>query len=80
MLVCCCNRRKGPITVGRCLADFECDGFVDFFDVLAFHDAMTAGSPVADFNGDGLTDLGDLEAFYDQFEAGCGPADPPPGS
>jgi hypothetical protein len=59
-----------------CPADFNCDGFLDFFD---YDDFVTAyeGGPTppcrdgADVNGDGFVDFFDYDDFVAGFEAGC---------
>ncbi|XVJ58972.1 MAG: hypothetical protein HEQ23_06040 [Tepidisphaera sp.] len=57
---------------GDCPADFNDDGFLDFFDYDAFVGAFEAGSGlVADFNGDGFVDFFDYDAYVGAFEAGC---------
>jgi hypothetical protein len=54
-----------------CLADFNADGFVDFFDYDAFVNAFETGDPAADANGDGFLDFFDYDAFVGAFESGC---------
>ncbi|QOJ01550.1 MAG: hypothetical protein HRU70_14095 [Phycisphaeraceae bacterium] len=58
-----------------CEADFNGDGFVDFFDLDAYIACFEGqGCPDgrnADFNGDGFIDFFDLDAYVDSFEAGC---------
>jgi lysophospholipase L1-like esterase len=58
-----------------CLADFDCDGFVDLFDVIAFVGCFEigecSGGRAADIDGDGFVDYFDWSAFMDHFEAGC---------
>ena len=54
-----------------CLADFNADGFVDFFDYDAFVAAFETGDPAADVNGDGFLDFFDYDAFVGAFETGC---------
>ena len=54
-----------------CAADFNHDGFTDFFDYDAFVDAFEQGDIAADFNADGFLDFFDYDAFVDAFEAGC---------
>ncbi|QOI99363.1 MAG: EF-hand domain-containing protein [Phycisphaeraceae bacterium] len=54
-----------------CPADFNGDGFLDFFDLDAFVEAFENGDPSADFNDDGFLDFFDLDAFVEAFEAGC---------
>ena len=58
-----------------CPADFDGDGFVDFFDLDAFV-ACFEGDPCppgksADFDGDGFVDFFDFDAFVAAFEQGC---------
>lgn len=56
-----------------CPADFNQDGFVDFFDYLdfvsCFEGEACAGD--GDFNGDGFVDFFDYGDFVSAFEAGC---------
>ncbi len=54
-----------------CLADFNGDGGVDFFDYLDFVDAFSANDPSADFNGDSFIDFFDYLDFVDVFSTGC---------
>ncbi len=56
----------------RCLrADFNADGFVDFFDLDDFIGAFESGAPGADFNTDGFVDFFDVMDFVEAFERGC---------
>ncbi len=60
---------------GECQADFNGDGFVDFFDFDGFV-ACFEGGPCppgrsADYNGDGFADFFDYDGFVAAFEAGC---------
>ena len=59
-----------------CKADFNGDGFVDFFDFNAFVTCFEGGScppgKTADYNGDGFVDFFDFNAFITDFENGCG--------
>ena len=57
--------------VAICPADFNCDGFPDFFDFDAFVQSFEAGDPAADIDADGFIDFFDLDAFVSAFEAGC---------
>lgn len=61
--------------VALCRADFDADGFVDFFDFAAFTECFAGGAcppgGSADFDGDGFVDFFDLDAFVAAFEAGC---------
>jgi hypothetical protein len=65
----------GPVGV-PCGADFNGDGFLDFFDYDAFvgcYEGMgcPAGRADADFNGDGFADFFDYDAFVAAYETGC---------
>jgi hypothetical protein len=68
------NLRIEVITDG-CPADFNADGFVDFFDYDAFVSCFEGtGCPDgqdADFNNDDFVDFFDYNAFVDAFETGC---------
>jgi hypothetical protein len=55
----------------ECAADFNGDGFVDFFDYAEFVGTFEGGDPRADFNGDGFIDFFDYSEFVAAFEAGC---------
>lgn len=61
----------GAIEVQVCAADFDRDGFVDFFDFDAFVQAFVNGDPRADFNGDGFIDFFDYDDFVLVFTRGC---------
>jgi hypothetical protein len=54
-----------------CNADFNQDGFLDFFDYDDFVLAFETGVGNADFNGDGFTDFFDYDDFVLAFELGC---------
>ena len=58
-----------------CAADFDGDGFVDFFDFDAFVACFEGGAcppgKSADFDGDGFVDFFDFDAFVQAFEEGC---------
>ncbi len=59
-----------------CAADFDGDGFVDFFDfdayVACFEDALACPpGKTADFDGDGFIDFFDFDAYVAAFEQGC---------
>ncbi len=59
----------------RCRADFDRDGFVDFFDVDAYYACFEGLScpagESADFTGDGFVDFFDIDAFFEAFEGEC---------
>jgi hypothetical protein len=58
-----------------CLADFNDDGFVDFFDydafVLCFESGRCPRGRDADVNEDGFEDFFDYDAYVQSFEGGC---------
>jgi hypothetical protein len=54
-----------------CPADFNRDGFVDFFDADDFVLAFESGDPRGDFNDDGFIDFFDFDDFVLAFETGC---------
>jgi hypothetical protein len=73
------ENNPGPIVVAdldtntynRCSADFNQDGFLDFFDYDEFVGAFETGDPRTDFNLDGFLDFFDYDAFVQAFEIGC---------
>jgi hypothetical protein len=60
---------------GGCPADFNGDGFTDFFDyadyVGCFETGICPPGKSADFNGDGFADFFDYGDFVAAFESGC---------
>ncbi len=54
-----------------CLADFNADTVLDFFDYLDFIEIFAAGGPEADFNNDSVIDLFDYLDFVAAFAQGC---------
>ena len=66
---------SNPAHLNVCPADFNCDGFLDFFDyddyVNCFETAQCPGGRTADFNGDGFADFFDYDAYVAAFEVGC---------
>ena len=61
-------------TLTVCPSDFNCDGFLDFFDYSDFVECFeteACGGGTADFNGDGFVDFFDYADFVAAFEAGC---------
>ncbi len=67
--------RSDPATLRVCPADFDCDGFSDFFDLDSYIGCFEGdGCPLsqdADFNRDGFVDFFDLDDFISAFERGC---------
>jgi hypothetical protein len=64
-----------PRDCNGCPADFNGDGFVDFFDfddfVLCFEGGVCPDGRTADFNEDGFVDFFDFDDFILAFETGC---------
>ena len=56
---------------GACIADFNGDSFVDFFDYDGFVEAFETGLPAADVNGDDFLDFFDYDEYVGAFQAGC---------
>jgi hypothetical protein len=54
-----------------CRADFNRDGFIDFFDYDAYLGAFESGALRADYNLDGFADFFDYTDFVTAFETGC---------
>ena len=54
-----------------CLADFNGDSSIDFFDYLDFVQAFANNSPSADFNADAIVDFFDYLDFMQAFSTGC---------
>jgi predicted RNA-binding Zn ribbon-like protein len=54
-----------------CIADFNCDASVDFFDYLDFVAAFAENGPAADFNADTVVDFFDYLDFVAVFASGC---------
>lgn len=54
-----------------CLADFNNDGQLDFFDVSEFLLGFISMEPVSDLNGDGLFNFFDVSIFLVAYKDGC---------
>jgi len=54
-----------------CIADFNNDNLVNFFDVQAFLGAFSAQDPAADLTNDQVFDFFDVLVFLNAFAAGC---------
>ncbi len=67
----CGSVTSDDASVGVCLANFNCDDSLDFFDYLDFVDAFSSQLPSADFNSDGVLDFFDYLDFVDAFSIGC---------
>ncbi len=59
------------VTIG-CVADWNADSQVNFFDVQGYLNDFSAHRPVADLNDDGLFNFFDVQAFLNAFSDGCG--------
>ena len=59
----------------QCPADFNGDGFLDFFDyddyVNCFETGVCPPGKTADFNGDAFVDFFDYDDYVTAFETGC---------
>ncbi|MEO1534042.1 MAG: GC-type dockerin domain-anchored protein [Planctomycetota bacterium] len=62
----------GFVSVERCEADTNGDGFVTPSDFNAWVRAFNAGLPACDQNGDGRCLPGDFNAWVQNYNAGCG--------
>jgi hypothetical protein len=62
-------------TTPTCAADFNGDGFLDFFDydnyVRCFETDLCPPGKTADFNNDSFVDFFDYDAYVEAFETGC---------
>jgi len=67
----CGTTVSNPATLAYCLADFNCDGFLDFIDFDDFVTTFESGADAADFNNDGFIDFTDFDGFVTSFETGC---------
>jgi hypothetical protein len=56
---------------GDCVADWNGDAVLDFFDVQGFLNDYSGMEPEADLNGDGAFDFFDVQSFLNLFSAGC---------
>lgn len=72
------TRNLGPsgatgvlLRLSTCAADFNADGFLDFFDYNGYVDAFEHGDSAADVNADGFVDFFDYTDFVTTFETGC---------
>jgi hypothetical protein len=58
-------------TLSICIADFNCNGSVDFFDYLDFVQAFADELPSADVNQNGSVDFFDYLDYVQAFADGC---------
>lgn len=59
------------VGVADCVADFNGDGILNFFDVQAFLSDYNDTLASADLTGEGDVNFFDVVAFLDQYNAGC---------
>ncbi len=59
------------INGAACVADWNQDQVLDFFDVAAFLDDFATQDPAADLTDDSLFDFFDVSAFLAAFSSGC---------
>ena len=62
---------NGIADICPCLADFNGDATLDFFDYLDFVTAYSQNLPSADFNHDSIINFFDYLDFVDAFSVGC---------
>ncbi|MHA7814519.1 MAG: cytochrome c peroxidase [Phycisphaerales bacterium] len=55
----------------ECVADFDGNGSLDFFDVSLFIDAYNTQDAPADLDGNGTFDFFDVSVYVNAFAAGC---------
>jgi len=55
----------------RCLADFNDNGTLNFFDISEFLEAFAKNELSADFNSDGFWNFFDVSEFLKSYRAGC---------
>ncbi|MBX3323102.1 MAG: S8 family serine peptidase [Phycisphaeraceae bacterium] len=65
------NARRILRAIEPCIADFNGDSNVDFFDVQEFLSAFALQDPRADLNGDGALNFFDVQIFLGAFAVGC---------
>lgn len=67
------NVAAGRYTIARlaCLADYNRDSNVNFFDISTFISLYSSAHPMADFNRDGTFNFFDISTFIAAFNAGC---------
>lgn len=71
----CGSVTSSPAVLTTCPVDFNCDGFVDFYDytdfVTCFEGTACPPGVTADFNGDDFIDFYDFTDFVTAFSIGC---------
>ena len=67
----CGSITSNPATLAVCLADYNCDHYVNGNDFDEFAGMFEIGDHSADLNADGYVNANDYDAFASAFEAGC---------
>ena len=67
----CGEVTSDAVTFRICIADFNCDALLDFFDYLDFVASFSNSAANADFNVDGVVDFFDYLDFVQAFSTGC---------
>lgn len=67
----CGSVTSNSTTLRVCIADFNLDGTIDFFDYLDFVAAFSSNDPGSDFNLDQVIDFFDYLDFVAEFSVGC---------
>lgn len=67
----CGSVTSDAATLTICLADYNCDHFVNGDDYDSFASMFDVADPAADLNADGFVNGDDYDAFASAFDAGC---------
>ncbi|MFO0833779.1 MAG: hypothetical protein U0638_02320 [Phycisphaerales bacterium] len=67
----CGSATSSVATLTVCLADYNCDHFVNGDDYDSFASMFDVADPAADLNADGFVNGDDYDAFASAFDAGC---------
>ncbi len=67
----CGSATSSAAALAVCLADFDCNGFINGVDFDSFVDLFVLGDPGADIDHDGFVSGVDFDSFTAAFEAGC---------
>ncbi len=59
------------LSSGECVADFNSDGDLNFFDITDFISALGSENPASDLNGDDEFNFFDVSMFLGAFSQGC---------
>ncbi|MBL8760103.1 MAG: hypothetical protein JNL50_02265 [Phycisphaerae bacterium] len=67
----CSSSISAAAKLTLCLADSNCDSFVNGDDFDLFASQFESGDPQADINHDGFVNGDDFDMFAEAFDAGC---------